>query len=193
MTDTLRSKIVRGLVLPAAAFSTLLAATAAAQPSSERCTGACAEELGETRDATQQYHEETAALADGFVADLVCVALPGVGGMGFHYVNPERASDASVDSLSPEVLLYEAEANGRRRLVGVEYFVPVFSNGVPWFGPGDPPVVDNPPPVLFGRTFLGPMPGHNPEMPWHYELHVWAWKHNPSGMFASWNPNVSCD
>ena len=26
-----------------------------------------------------------------------------------------------------------------------------------------------------------------------YELHVWAWKHNPSGMFADWNPTVSCD
>ena len=25
-----------------------------------------------------------------------------------------------------------------------------------------------------------------------YELHVWAWKNNPSGTFADWNPNVSC-
>jgi hypothetical protein len=23
-------------------------------------------------------------------------------------------------------------------------------------------------------------------------LHVWVWKHNPSGLFASWNPNVNC-
>ncbi|HEX2339612.1 MAG TPA: hypothetical protein VHI98_03955 [Vicinamibacterales bacterium] len=25
-----------------------------------------------------------------------------------------------------------------------------------------------------------------------YELHVWAWKNNPRGTFAEWNPNVSC-
>jgi hypothetical protein len=25
-----------------------------------------------------------------------------------------------------------------------------------------------------------------------YELHVWAWKHNPNGMFTDWNPKVSC-
>jgi hypothetical protein len=25
-----------------------------------------------------------------------------------------------------------------------------------------------------------------------YELHVWAMKQNPRGVFADWNPNVSC-
>ena len=23
-------------------------------------------------------------------------------------------------------------------------------------------------------------------------LHAWVWKENPSGMFANWNPNVTC-
>ena len=22
--------------------------------------------------------------------------------------------------------------------------------------------------------------------------HAWVWKHNPAGMFADWNPEVSC-
>jgi hypothetical protein len=29
-------------------------------------------------------------------------------------------------------------------------------------------------------------------MPEHYDLHVWLWKHNPEGMFAQFNPRVSC-
>jgi hypothetical protein len=29
-------------------------------------------------------------------------------------------------------------------------------------------------------------------MPIHYDLHVWVWDHNPSGMFTQWNPTVSC-
>jgi hypothetical protein len=26
-----------------------------------------------------------------------------------------------------------------------------------------------------------------------YELHVWAWEHNPNGSFADWNTQVSCN
>jgi hypothetical protein len=160
----------------------LISGTAASQPVVEPCTGSCAGALAQARAATAPYHEESAALADGFVPDPICV----------HYIDPARAGDAVVDASSPEVLLYEPQPDGSRRLVAVEYFAPVFSDGTPWFGESAPPVVDNAPPVLFGRTFLGPMPGHNPAMPWHYELHVWAWSHNPSGTFAQWNPSLSC-
>lgn len=27
----------------------------------------------------------------------------------------------------------------------------------------------------------------------HRSLHVWLWKDNPSGLFAAFNPDVSCD
>ena len=30
-------------------------------------------------------------------------------------------------------------------------------------------------------------------LPAFYELHVWAWEHNPNGSFADWNTQVSCD
>ena len=30
-------------------------------------------------------------------------------------------------------------------------------------------------------------------LPAFYELHVWAWEHNPNGNFADWNTTVSCD
>jgi hypothetical protein len=36
------------------------------------------------------------------------------------------------------------------------------------------------------------MPGHNPTMPVHYDVHVWLFQENPSGFFAPFNPNLSC-
>ena len=30
-------------------------------------------------------------------------------------------------------------------------------------------------------------------LPAFYELHVWASKHNPRGVFADFNPRVSCE
>jgi hypothetical protein len=30
-------------------------------------------------------------------------------------------------------------------------------------------------------------------IPAFYELHIWAWKDNPRGTFADFNPNVTCD
>jgi hypothetical protein len=36
------------------------------------------------------------------------------------------------------------------------------------------------------------MPGHNPTMPIHYDLHLWFWADNPAGFFAPFNPNLSC-
>jgi hypothetical protein len=73
-----------------------------------------------------------------------------------------------LDITQPDVLLYEPTKNGKLRLVVVEYFAPVIVNGTPWFGPGPPPAGQfNSAPSLFGQTFEGPMPGHEPVMPWH--------------------------
>lgn len=47
-------------------------------------------------------------------------------------------------------------------------------------------------PLMFGQAFAGPMEGHFPGTPMHYDLHVWTWAHNPAGMFAEWNPALSC-
>ena len=47
-------------------------------------------------------------------------------------------------------------------------------------------------PVLFGMPFDGPMLGHEPGMPIHYDLHVWLYRHDPAGRFAMWNPRVHC-
>jgi hypothetical protein len=169
-------------------FTSFFAADALSQTD---CDTDCQKNLAEVRRATAKYHRVEVALADGYVADPVCVASP-AGGMGIHYVNRSLNSDQNLDITQPEVLLYEPMKNGKLRLVAVEYFVPALAGGAPWF-PQTPPLGQfAPSPSLFGQTFDGPMPGHNPFMPWHYELHVWIWKNNPAGMFAEFNPTVQC-
>jgi hypothetical protein len=158
------------------------------------CGDRCQDAVARARQSTAAFLRENRALAAGYVPDAVCVAVPGVGGMGYHYVDVAAVRDLDVDPRRPEILVYEERPDGSRALVALEYFAPVLSSGVPWMGSASqpPPTVDNPPPVLFGRTFDGPMPGHAPGMPWHYDLHVWAWKHNPAGLFAQFNPKVRC-
>jgi hypothetical protein len=143
-------------------------------------------DLAAVRNATARYHDVENALDDGFVADLVCVAEDGLGGMGIHYINFDRVMDPAVNLTEPEILLYAPSDNGLK-LVGVEYMLAI--------GPPDADVPDFPPPapVLFGREFDGPMLGHGPGTPPHYDLHVWVWQPNPSGMFAMFNPKVGCD
>lgn len=146
---------------------------------------AALQELATVRQVTAKYHDVNAALADGFISTEECAAEPGVGAMGIHYVNFARVVDPSINAAEPEVLLYLPTGDGLR-LVGAEYLLALGPLGAPV-----PPVVP-PAPELFGRTFDGPMPGHSTDQPPHYELHVWLWQANPSGIFDSWNPNLSC-
>lgn len=166
------------------------------QPANEDCDPACQDDLSAVREATSAYHDESLALAGGYGLGSVCIAsADGLGGAGYHYINRQRV-DQAVSLTAPEILLYEPQKDGSRKLVGVEYYVPVYSGGTVWRGGPTgltpPPSIDNPPPVLFGRTMDGPMHGHLPGQPWHYDLHVWIWRHNPQGMFANFNPRVSC-
>ncbi len=135
------------------------------------------QQLAAARKATARYHDVSRAIADGYVPAQHCVGVPGVGGMGYHYVNPSLARDLALDPLRPELLLYAPTANGLK-LVGVEYFVAAVGQSSP---------------VLFNRPLDGPMAGHEPGMPTHYDLHVWLWQANPNGIFAALNPNVSCN
>lgn len=144
--------------------------------------------LDVARGATLRYQDVRVALADGFIADPVCVSSP-AGAMGIHYFNPGRM-DGRLTAGEPEVLLYIPE-NGLLRLVAIEYFLPIVENGQPHFG-STPPANPGTTPELFGQRFDGPMPGHNPAMPWHYDLHVWIWRENPAGLFAQFNPQLRC-
>lgn len=147
--------------------------------------------------ATARFHSLTQALSAGYsMAGEPCVAAP-PGTMGIHAVNHTLAADLSINPKQPEILLYVPTSAGRFELVGVEYFAVALANSpdgpVPWFD-SDPPAAGwfNAAPSVLGQTFDGPMPGHNPSMPWHYDLHVWLWADNPAGTFAMFNPELAC-
>ena len=142
-------------------------------------------ELAQVRQATAKYHDVNVALADGFIRTPECVESP-EGGMGIHFINVARLMDPAENILEPEILLY-VESPGGMKLIGVEYFYGIGAPDTPIPNPAPPA------PVLFDRPFDGPMDAHEPGQPPHYDLHVWIWQHNPSGMFAIWNPNVSCE
>jgi hypothetical protein len=134
--------------------------------------------LGQVRNATKAYHKVSVAQAAGY--NLVpgldyCFTNPGVGGMGFHYINVALL-DNIIDPLKPEAMVYAPRPNGTLALGAVEYIVPAAA----W------DAVNSQPPTLFGHVFA------LEEALGVYELHAWIWKHNSLGMFYEWNPKVSC-
>lgn len=137
--------------------------------------------LQAARQAAERYASVGAATAAGYVPASPCESSP-QGAMGVHYVNPPSTQDPALDRRAPEVLLYAPGSSGLE-LVGVEYFKADADQDL---------ATDGDRPSLFGRAFDGPMAGHAPGMPIHYDLHVWLQKRNPSGVFAQWNPDVRC-
>jgi len=129
--------------------------------------------LKDVRKATSRFHSTTQATKAGYVPDDHCVSVPGLGGMGFHWVNPNLVDDV-FDPLKPEAVLYAPGPNGKLRLVALEYIVINTGQATPMFG-SQPFDVDG-------------VPG----LPPHWSLHVWLYEENPSGMFMPFNPNVSC-
>jgi hypothetical protein len=148
-------------------------------------------QIAEVRRATARFHDFHFATRQngggyaGLVTDLAgktCIDQPGQGGMGVHYVNGNLFT-AHLDPLQPQALIYEPLANGTMRLVGVEYIV---LKSV-WDG-----VFAGTTPSLFGRNFHLVEAGNRYGLPDFYELHLWLWQPNESGMFNDWNPAVRC-
>ncbi|HEY3542933.1 MAG TPA: hypothetical protein VGK79_10350 [Gaiellaceae bacterium] len=149
-----------------------------------------ARQLEKTKAALDKYQSVDAAKQAGYAPASPCEATPTDpdqssygGGMGVHFVNPALMAPGPLDPAKPPILVYAPVAGGGFRLVAAEYFKPDADQNVK---------TDDDRPSLFGRAFDGPMLGHAPGMPIHYDLHVWLWQHNPSGLFAPWNPDVTC-
>ena len=147
-------------------------------------------ELAQVRAATARFHRVEAAVAAGYELGWVngagnrivagCISSPTAGAMGYHYFHPGLMADNAVDALEPEVLVYAPAADGGLKLGAVEWVVRSAQS--------NPPGVSQPPSVLgMPMHILVPPPG-----PAFYVAHAWVWTNNPAGMFADFNPEVSC-
>jgi hypothetical protein len=154
-----------------------------------RAEDASKTEIDALRQAMAKYEDPYVAVRDLYLSTVGCVHYDGStmeghlmypkGAMGVHFVN--LAVQGPPDPLKPNVLIYEPQADGKLKLVAVEWFVPAAA------------VQERP--TLLGQPFQGPMEGHEPLIPqefFHYDLHAWL-VDNPEGMFSPTNPNVSCD
>lgn len=185
--STARRSLVAALAAGVAGTAILLSSlstTSGAAPAAEQRGAAPTDTVAAVRRATAKYHDPSVALADGFIATPECAAHPALGGMGIHYIHPARIGDPAIVATEPEVLLYEPTPSGGVRLVGVEWMS---------IDPDGDVATDAGRPSVLGVAFDGPMPGHDANMPVHFDLHAWVWKHNPAGDFAAWNPTVRCE
>ena len=135
--------------------------------------------LAAVRRATAPYHRVQAAIDDQYTPSVDCVPQ-----MGFHYAN-FGLIDAEVDPSAPEILVYAPHKNGGLKLVAAEFMVAA----APW------DAAHAGPPTLAGQAFDDHRdPAHWHGVPFaHYDLHAWVWQNNPDGVFAAFNPTVSCE
>lgn len=170
-----RARIVARLAVPLAALSLVPVAALAARADQSGLHGS-QRDFSVARAATAGFKNPARAVAAGWAdSGLPCFDLPGVGGMGMHYL--KAAPDGSrPDAGDPEALVYEVRPDGTQDLVAVEYLV----NRDMW------PLSS--PPSLFGADFKAvDLPGNT-----HlWALHAWIWRPNPLGMNADYNPNVA--
>lgn len=177
-----------------------------APPVAEKgCGEECLDELAIARDWTRRYRDVSRAMEDGYVPVSPCEQDDDGKTMGMHFArmgddNKDLDPNPGLFVKHPEILLYVPSEAGLR-LVAIEYSQAIIVDRQEWRGEDPPPpdgdVVPDVAPVLFGRPFDGPMKGHLGVgdvmiQPWHYDLHVWAWAHNPDGLFAQYNPAVKC-
>ena len=137
----------------------------------------------QVKAAATKYRDVKVAEADGYGLATGCVSDESAGVMGVHYVKISLLGDGQLDPAQPEALVYEPTPDGRMRLVAAEFITlaDVWDASHPMMTP-----------VLSGQQFFYEGAPNRYAFPPAYELHVWAFANNPNGMFASWNPTLSC-
>lgn len=165
--------------------------------------------LEEVRAAAEKYRDVNVALAEGYIADpmnlcetATMMGRPAeAGAMGIHYFRPDllgiTATEPRVDGnstytdfLRPSILIYEPQRDGSLELVAVENLV--FQKA--WHAAGH-----TAPPSFHGVAYDTMVDDPKTEVDEahmfeaHYDRHVWVFRENPSGVFAQFNPNVTCE
>ena len=188
------------LLLTALPLLLALAAPAAAQQEPDLAT---------IRAATERFRNVDVALAEGYVRDPtnMCdtadmMGRPAeYGAMGIHFFRPDllgitappnprvNGNGTHVDWTRPSILIYEPRADGTLELVAVENLV--FKTAWEEAGNKKLPTFHG---VEYDYMFDDPRTSvddaHNFEP--HYDRHVWLYRPNVNGMFAQFNPTVTC-
>ena len=201
-----------GAIASAVAIGVTLATVSVmGEPGGRQAGGSKAPEvtLAEVRKATERFQDVKVALAEGFIRDPfnLCdtaemMGRPAaLGAMGIHYFRPDllgitappnprvNGNGTHTDFLKPAILIYEPQQDGSLTLVAVENLVFATS----WAAAGH-----KAPPSFLGVPFDNMQ--DDPKTPvdeahmfeHHYDRHVWIYRENPNGMFAVFNPKVSC-
>jgi hypothetical protein len=145
--------------------------------------------IEKVRIATAQYLDINAALQakpHPYVTATPCVSGPDTGAMGVHLVRPDLIAQGALNADEPEALIYEPMADGSMRLVGVEFIILASTWTSINPAAGAVPNVD-------GNLMNYIEAPNRYGLPAFYELHVWAWEHNPKGSYADWNTHVTCE
>jgi hypothetical protein len=167
-------------------------------------------DLAAVRAATERFRDVEAALAEGYIRDPfdLCdtaelLGRPAeLGAMGIHYFRPDllgitappdprvAGTGTHTDFLTPSILIYEPQANGSLELVAVENLA--FATAWEAAGHRDPPSFHGVPyDYMVNDPETDADEAHMFEP--HYDRHVWIYRENPNGLFAPFNPNVSCE
>ena len=165
--------------------------------------------LAEVRKATERFQDVKVALTEGYIRDPmnICDSADmmgrpaSLGAMGIHFFRPDLlgisgppnprvdGNGTHTDFRKPAILIYEPQTDGSLKLVAVENLV--FQKS--WHAAGNkrPPsfqgveydtMQDDPATKIDEAHMFEP----------HYDRHVWIYRPNPNGVFAQFNPNVSC-
>jgi hypothetical protein len=135
------------------------------------------------REATARFHDVAVAEEEEYVLQFGCVSGSDYGAMGMHFVNMALVMDGELDVTRPEIILYEPQPNGSLQLTGADYLVLAEA----WDAKHESP------PELIGQLLHLFEAPNRFRLPAFYTLHVWAWKHSPTGLFVNWHADVSCD
>jgi hypothetical protein len=187
-------------------------APAAAAPAAETGPkpGPGEPDLATVKQLTERFRDVNVALKEGYIRDPfdLCdtaemMGRPtALGAMGIHYFKPDvlgitappnpkvTGTGIHTDFNAPSILLYEPQADGSLELVGVENLA--FEDAWKAAGNSKPPTFHG---VAYNYMIDDPATTAIDEahqfMP-HYDRHVWIYRENPNGVFAPFNPKVSC-